>query len=106
METNTELKILLPKLTDAILTLAKAISQMQPSSKNQAGGEKMQSTNNPIPMTNSPVTFEQLQSKLIALSRSGRQESIKAMLNYYGVKKLSELPKEKYEEMYEEVCKW
>jgi hypothetical protein len=40
------------------------------------------------------------------LSRCGMGPPIRVMLNYYGVKKLSELPKEKYEELYREVSKW
>lgn len=113
METNSNLTIQAPQLTEAILTLASAISQMQPGKSDQ-GGEKMSNHKNPDlktqmegqPQNQSQVTFNQLQSKLIELSRCGMQLSIRAMLNYYGVKKLSELPKEKYEELYREVCTW
>jgi hypothetical protein len=113
MEMDSNLTIHAPQLTEAILTLASAISQMQPG-KSEHGGEKMSNLKNPDlktqregqPQNQSPITFTQLQSKLIELSRCGMQPSIRAMLNYYGVKKLSELPKEKYEELYREVSKW
>lgn len=113
METNPNLTIHAPQLTQAILTLANTISQIQPN-KNDHGGEKMSNIKNPDPITQeegqpqnqSPITFTQLQTKLIDLSRCGMQSSIRAVLNYYGVKKLSELPKEKYEDLYREVCTW
>lgn len=113
MESNSNLTIQAPQLTEAILTLAIAISQMQPN-KSEHGGEKMSNLKSPDlksqvegqPQNQSPITLTQLQSKLIDLSRCGMQSSIRAILNYYGIKKLSELPKEKYEELYREVCTW
>jgi hypothetical protein len=78
METNPNLKIHAPQLTEAILTLASAIYQMHPG-KSEQGGEKMSNLKNPDlitqgkgqPKNKSPITFTQLQSKLIELSRCG-----------------------------------
>jgi hypothetical protein len=52
------------------------------------------------------VTFMMLRERLIELARDGRRESIRVLLGRYGVGKLSELPKEKYGEVYMEVGKW
>jgi hypothetical protein len=69
MEMDSNLIIHAPQLTEAILTLASAISQMQPG-KSEQGGEKMSSLKNPDlttqgegqPHNQSSVTFTQLRS--------------------------------------------
>lgn len=118
METNINLRVTAPEIVDAILALAKAVTNTQANPKIQRGGEKMSNLENSeeTPKTTSSqgtqnqeqgfISFEKLQSKLIELSRSGRQEQIKAMLNRYGVKRLTQLPRERYEEVLMEVEKW
>jgi hypothetical protein len=51
------------------------------------------------------VTFDMLRTRCIELARKGKREHVIALLDRYGVKLLTELPKEKYSEVYMEVKK-
>ena len=44
-------------------------------------------------------TLEQVRAKLAALTQSGKQAEVKALITKYGAKKLSEIPKDKYPEL-------
>lgn len=52
------------------------------------------------------ISFSILWQRCLELARQGRQEELRAMLQRHGVEKLTELPKEKYEEVLMEVEKW
>jgi len=45
------------------------------------------------------VTLEQVRAKLAELTRNGKREQVKALLNEFGANKLSEVPAEKYAEL-------
>lgn len=45
------------------------------------------------------ITLEQVRAKLAALTQSGKQAEVKALITKYGAKKLSEIPKDKYPEL-------
>src|SRR5690606_39735792 len=42
------------------------------------------------------VTLEQVRAKLAELTRNGKREQVKALLNEFGANKLSEVPADKY----------
>ncbi|AEE92547.1 conserved protein of unknown function [Tepidanaerobacter acetatoxydans Re1] len=44
-------------------------------------------------------TLEQVRAKLAALTQSGKQAEVKALITKYGAKKLSEIPEDKYPEL-------
>ena len=48
-------------------------------------------------------TLEQVRAKLADLARSGKQAEVKALLGKFGVKKLTEVPAEKYPELMKEA---
>lgn len=116
MQTKIDLTITSPEIANALITLATAISQIQPTSETQKRGEKMEMINKtkteptnkmkPQPHQSLPITLETLRTKLIDLSRNGKQPQIKALINSYGVNKLTDIPESKYEEMLAEVEKW
>ena len=45
------------------------------------------------------VTLEQVRAKLAELTRNGKREQVKALLNEFGANKLSEVPADKYAEL-------
>lgn len=49
------------------------------------------------------ITLETVRAKLAALSQSGKQAEVKALINSYGVAKLTEIPAEKYPEVLEKA---
>jgi hypothetical protein len=58
------------------------------------------------PQQSPPISLETLRTKLIDLSRNGKQPQIKALINSFGVNKLTDIPASKHEEMLAEVEKW
>lgn len=49
------------------------------------------------------VTLEQVRAKLAELTRNGKREQVKALLNEFGANKLSEVPADKYAELMEKA---
>lgn len=108
MEKRIDLRAASPEMIDAILTLAEAVYNLATEKKANEGSNAMiksKPTENQL-QTPQEVTFERLRDKLIELSRDGKRENIRALLDRYKVKLLTELPKEKYREVYMEVEKW
>lgn len=49
------------------------------------------------------ITFEDLRVVLAVLTRSGKQEKVKELIEKYGAKKLSDVPEDKYYELLKEA---
>ena len=49
------------------------------------------------------VTLEQVRAKLAELTRNGKREQVKALLNEFGANKLSEVPADKYAKLMEKA---
>jgi len=45
------------------------------------------------------ITLEQVRARLAALTQSGKQAEVKALITKYGAEKLSDIPKGKYPEL-------
>jgi hypothetical protein len=120
MEMQINLSITSPEIADAILALANAVSQMQITSETHERSSEMNKTikteaapmdktkphSQDQPNQPSSISLETLRTKLIDLSRNGKQPQIKALINSFGVKKLTDIPESKYEEILVEVEKW
>lgn len=66
--------------------------------------EVLAGSNNEEPSKEEPkITFEDLRAVLAALTREGKQEKVKELIEKYGAKKLSDVPEEKYHELLEEA---
>lgn len=50
------------------------------------------------------VTLEQVRAKLAELTRNGKREQVKSLLNEFGANKLSEVPADKYAELMEKAA--
>lgn len=49
------------------------------------------------------ITLEEIRAKLKELSWNGKQEMVRALIERYGVVRISKIPEEKYAEMMREV---
>lgn len=52
---------------------------------------------------NKLIKLEDVRAKLAALSQAGKQEQVKALIQKFGAKKLTEIPKAKYPELLKEA---
>ena len=77
----------LRSLADSIETLAGAVEGNKPKEKVEV---------------NLP-TLEEVRAKLASLSKAGKQAQVRELITGFGVKKLSDIPREKYPELLEKV---
>ncbi|MFS1519650.1 hypothetical protein V1503_24805 [Bacillus sp. SCS-151] len=108
---NITIDIKAPELATAIQALAEALTgkgAMVPTAAPTKKEEKTENVKKPDPAPEEDpkteeeqpkVTLEVVRAKLSDISQSGKQEEVKALLTSYGVKKLTQLPKEKYAEL-------
>jgi hypothetical protein len=123
------LKIQAPEIVDALNALATAIAGnlevlLRIPAVQEIGGaaiapppvtEKLKNDTKPAKTVNETAetvnetaetetfTLEQVRAELANLSRAGKQTEVKALLNSFGVKKLTEIPAEKYPELMKEA---
>lgn len=50
-----------------------------------------------------PIKLEDVRAKLVALSQSGKQKEVKALIEKFGAKKLTDIPQEKYPQLLKEA---
>jgi hypothetical protein len=50
-----------------------------------------------------PIKLEDVRAKLAALSQSGKQKEVKALIEKFGAKKLTDIPQEKYPQLLKEA---
>lgn len=77
----------LRSLADSIETLAGTVEGNEPKEKVEV---------------NLP-TLEEVRAKLASLSKAGKQAQVRELITGFGVKKLSDIPREKYPELLEKV---
>ncbi|WP_422447908.1 hypothetical protein [Thermoanaerobacterium sp. DL9XJH110] len=123
---NISIKIDAPELAGAIQALAAALLEMsKPVSESMPTPETeptLESTPAPtqVPITKTvqasnqtftkpaetlthTITLEEVRAKLAALSQSGKQAQVKALITKFGAKKLTDIPPEKYPELLAEA---
>ncbi|PRR78471.1 hypothetical protein CLLI_15550 [Clostridium liquoris] len=77
----------LRSLADSIETLAGAVEGNEPKEK----------------VKDNLPTLEEVRAKLASLSKAGKQAQVRELIIGFGVKKLSDIPREKYPELLEKV---
>lgn len=77
----------LRSLADSIETLAGAVEGNEPKEK----------------VEDNLPTLEEVRAKLASLSKAGKQAQVRELITGFGVKKLSDIPREKYPELLEKV---
>jgi hypothetical protein len=108
MEKVFELKISAPELVEAIKLLAETMEKIkvmgQVRNANVSGSDVEEKHEQPKTELE-PVTLEAVRAKLAEISKAGKYEQVKALIEKYGVSKLTEVPKEKYSELLKEAGK-
>lgn len=99
----------LRSLAGSIETLVFALESKQtdpaaPVDKKQSKENKEQKKSMQPPKAKLPA-LEDVRAKLAALSQDGKQVQVKDLITGFGVKKLSDIPVEKYPELLEEAEK-
>lgn len=111
MDININVKIDCPNIVNAVLALAEALEQMKAEVQINAG---LQSTPKEVqaPKENfqsneksKTPTLEEVRTVLAKLSQKGKQQEVKTLINKFGAKKLTEISKDKYEELLKEAAK-
>lgn len=108
---NITININAPELAEAINALATALSSTGVMAKSELAVTKEEpkvetSPANEAPTQKDPepepepekptITLETVRAKLGALSQNGKQKEVKDLITSFGVKKLTEMPKDKY----------
>jgi len=77
----------------------------KPDVKNDAKAEEKPDEDTPPWEENEKpeITLEEVRTKLAALAQSGKQEQVKALIQKFGAKKLTDIPTEKYPELLKEA---
>lgn len=94
-------------LVDALRTIAKTVEvetkddtiQATEQLKKEEGAKKVKRNLDAFQKLADDVTLEQVRAKLAELTRNGKREQVKALLNEFGANKLSEVPADKYAEL-------
>ena len=101
-------------LVDALRTIAKTVEVETKDDTIQAteqlkktveeGAKKVKRNLDAFQKLADDVTLEQVRAKLAELTRNGKREQVKALLNEFGANKLSEVPADKYAELMEKAA--
>src|SRR5690606_32676479 len=98
---------------DALRTIAKTvevetkddiIQAAEQLKKTVEGAEKVKRNLDAFQKLADDVTLEQVRAKLAELTRNGKREQVKELLNEFGANKLSEVPADKYAELMEKAA--
>lgn len=115
MNINVSVKLDCPELMAAILALAEALPQMgigaavkENAKLITTEAKQMEKPSEEIvqPVTTevaNKVAIEDVRSKLATLSQAGKQKEVKALINKFGAKKLTEIPEDKYPQLLKEA---
>lgn len=105
---NITIKIEADELVKALNNLAHAVNNLSASINAMAELSALKQQPEPEPAeTEQPkqqekqeeIPLETVRAKLAALSRSGKKDEVKALLQKFGASKLTDVPKEKYPEL-------
>lgn len=91
-------------LLEAIKSIAKFVSLANDEKKN-VGVDNASVLVEEAKSQERKITLEELRSKLALISQSGKQQEVKSLILKFGVEKLSEIPEDRYEELYKEAEK-
>ena len=100
MELNIKVKIESPDILNGLLALADEISKARISSKTVVQAVNATATEDKAKIEAPKVTtLEEVRAKLTSLSQCGKQAEVKEIIKKFGASKLTDIPKDKYEEL-------
>lgn len=91
-------------LLEAIKSIAKFVSTVNDEKKNLCE-ENVSIKEEERKSQERKITLEELRSKLASISQSGKQQEVKNLILKFGAEKLSEIPEDRYEDLYKEAEK-
>ncbi|WP_163195251.1 hypothetical protein [Clostridium thermarum] len=119
MDINVKVRLESPELMAAILALAEALPLIKLGAVLPIKEEQTVEPNTEVIKTESKneesvkeeikkeqsktVALEDVRAKLAALSQSGKQKEVKALIKKFGANKLTEVPEEHYEALLKEA---
>ena len=105
MKITVDVNVNAPELSAAIVNLTTVLTSQGKQTVEQPGCDqsvtkpelqiRTSTEPNPVPT----YTLEQVRAKLAALSQAGKQAQVKKIITDYDVKKLTDIPAEKYAEI-------
>ncbi len=99
VEASPELMIAVDNLTAALIEIINI------NLKTGVGAKETKPADSAKPADNQPtLTLETVRAKLANLSQGGKQKEVKAIIESFGVKKLTDIPAEKYPEVMEKAA--
>jgi hypothetical protein len=96
VEAAPELMTAIDTLTAALVELIGKREKTKPANSAKPADKPADKTK---PVGQPAYTLETVRAKLAALSQSGKQKEVKAIIESFGVKKLTDIPAEKYPEV-------
>ena len=95
VETTPELMTAIDNLTAALVELIGVKEKTKPTNSAKPADK---------PADQPAYTLETVRAKLAALSQSGKQKEVKAIIESFGATKLTDIPAEKYPEVMEKAA--
>lgn len=103
VEAAPELMTAIDTLTAALVELIGKREKTKPTTTSTpAETKKTKQADKPVDQTT--YTLETVRAKLANLSQSGKQKEVKAIIESFGVAKLTDIPAEKYPEVMEKAA--
>ena len=102
MKITVDVNVNAPELSAAIVNLAAVLRKQtveQPGCDQSVTKPELQIRTSTEPNPVPTYTLEQVRAKLAALSQAGKQAQVKKIITDYNVKKLTDIPAEKYAEI-------
>lgn len=105
LEAAPELLTAIDTFTAALVNLVGVKEKAKPAKPAPAPTGQALVPAEPKPATDQPVyTLEIVRAKLAALSQSGKQKEVKAIIESFGVAKLTDIPAENYPEVMQKAA--
>ncbi|MBH8600499.1 hypothetical protein [Thermoactinomyces sp. CICC 23799] len=92
---------MLKDMAVALQTIARTVTVVTESPEQKPGQKPAKPEQKPDPQPK--VSLEAVRAKLADLSRNGKRRQVKELIQSFGVKKLTEIPKDKLGELMEKV---
>lgn len=97
------------EVTNSLLTLAAVLNNSVPifdetekTIQDKISNHKSNQKTNLVDEKSNNIALTELRSLLSKISREGKQLEVKNLIKKFGGKKLTDIPKDKYEEMYKQ----
>lgn len=103
VEAAPELMAAIDTLTTTLVELVGTKEKTKPTTTS-APAETKKTKQADKPADQPAHTLETVRAKLAALSQSGKQKEVKAIIESFGVAKLTDIPAEKYPEVMEKAA--